>query len=53
MTHVFHPEAELEFLEAISYYEARKEGLGYEFAIEVYAALERILEHPQARGQPL
>ncbi len=46
MTHSFHPDAESEFLEAINYYEDRKEGLGYEFALEVYATIHRILEHP-------
>ena len=48
MTHAFHPEAELEFLEAINYSEARKEKLGYEFALEIYATIERIIAHPRA-----
>ncbi len=44
----FHPEAEEEFLEAINYYEECRTGLGYEFALEVYAALQRIITHPLA-----
>ena len=48
MSYSFHPEAEAEFLEAINYYESCKEGLGYEFAVEVYSAVERIVTHPQA-----
>jgi hypothetical protein len=34
----FHPEAEREFLEAIDYYEEREADLGFDFAVEVYAA---------------
>jgi plasmid stabilization system protein ParE len=48
MNYVFHPEAEKELLEAINYYEGRKNGLGYEFAREVYTAIDSILEYPQA-----
>ncbi len=48
MNCTFHPEAEAEFLEAINYYEKCREGLGHEFAVEVYAAIERILTHPKA-----
>ena len=44
----FHPDAETEFLEAISYYEEKEPGLGYEFAAEVYAAIERIMAMPKA-----
>ncbi len=48
MTPSFHPQAEIEFLEAIDYYEDRKEGLGHEFAVEVYPTVARILEPPRA-----
>ncbi len=48
MNYSFHPEAEREFLEAIDYYEERGEGLGFDFAGEVYAAINRAVEHPEA-----
>ena len=41
MNYSFHPEAEKEFLEAIDYYEEREENLGFDFAVEVYAAIRR------------
>ena len=46
MTYTFHPEARLEYLEAVQYYEQRRGGLGAGFTIEVEAAIERILEAP-------
>jgi hypothetical protein len=48
MNYSFHPEAEKEFLEAIDYYEGREEGLGFDFATEVYAAIGRAAEHPKS-----
>jgi plasmid stabilization system protein ParE len=48
MSYSFHPEAEREFLEAIDYYEERVTDLGFEFAVEVYAAIGRAVEHPKA-----
>jgi len=48
MRYSFHPDAEAEFLEAIEYYEGCGEGLGYDFAMEVYAAIDNILAYPQA-----
>lgn len=48
MKYSFHPEAEAEFLEAIDYYEGCREGLGLEFALDVYAVVEGILAHPKA-----
>jgi len=47
MNYSFHPEAEEEFLAAIEYYEEREEGLGFEFASEVRAAIVRASEHPR------
>ncbi len=44
----FHPQAEAEFDEAVRYYEEQKPGLGLEFAGEVYAAVARISEYPEA-----
>lgn len=46
MTYSFHPEAEAEFNGAIDYYEAREAGLGYDFALEVYSAIQRIIAYP-------
>ena len=48
MKSIYHPDAEKEFLKAIDYYEECRIGLGYEFAIEVYSAIERIIEYPDA-----
>jgi plasmid stabilization system protein ParE len=48
MSYSFHPEAEKEFLEAIDYYEGHEENLGFDFAVEVYAAIGRAAEHPKA-----
>ena len=48
MKYSFHPEAEAEFVQAIDYYEDCEAGLGYDFAVEVYSAIERIMAHPKA-----
>jgi hypothetical protein len=48
VTFSFHPEAEVEFNEAIDYYEDKEQGLGYDFAIEVYATIQRIIAFPKA-----
>ncbi|MCF6179298.1 MAG: type II toxin-antitoxin system RelE/ParE family toxin [Geopsychrobacter sp.] len=48
MTYSFHPAAEDEFNRAINYYEEIDPGLGYDFALEVYATIQRSLEHPEA-----
>ncbi len=42
------PPAKNELTEAISYYNAQSEGLGYEFAAEVKRTLERIVQYPDA-----
>jgi hypothetical protein len=39
MNYAFHSEAEAEFKHAIDYYESCSEGLGYDFAVEVYKSL--------------
>jgi len=44
----FHPEAEVELNYAIDYYEEREKNLGREFAQEVYAAIHRIIDFPEA-----
>jgi len=44
----FHPEAELEFINAADYYENKLIGLGLDFSIEVYSTIEKILAYPKA-----
>lgn len=46
MNFSFHPDVEEEFFEAIKYYEGCKRGLGYDFSIEVYSAIDKILAFP-------
>jgi toxin ParE1/3/4 len=46
MIHHFHPEARLEYLEAATFYNSRRAGLGAAFTLEVEATIERILEAP-------
>ena len=48
MTFSFHPEAETEFIEAVSYYEDREPGLGYDFSIQVFGAIQNIVTYPNA-----
>ena len=48
MTYRFHPEAELELREAIGYYEDIEPGLGYDFSIQVYSAIQRAVSYPRA-----
>lgn len=48
MKFYFHPYAEEEFDSAVGYYEQCQPGLGLEFAQEVYAAIARIVEYPNA-----
>jgi len=44
----FHPEARLEFLDAVSYYESHQSGLGERFIQSVYSAIAGINENPEA-----
>lgn len=46
MRYSFHPEAQSELKLAIDYYEYREKMLGYQFAIEVFAAVERAATYP-------
>ena len=48
MRFCFHPLADTEFDEAIRYYEECEPGLGSELAEEVYAAIRRVSEYPEA-----
>ena len=44
----FHPAALRELIEAVTWYESQRPGLGEAFETEVYARLERALEAPGA-----
>jgi hypothetical protein len=46
MNFSFHPEAETEFNLSIDYYEDCAEGLGMDFAIEVYSISKSLLVLP-------
>lgn len=48
MNFSFHPEAEIEFNEAIDYYENINSNLGFDFANEVYSAIQRSVSLPKA-----
>jgi plasmid stabilization system protein ParE len=48
----FHPEAEEEFLDAVSFYESLVPGLGQRFNSEVQTAAARLLAFPEI-GPPL
>jgi len=47
MKYSFHPDAETEFVDAINYFEEVETGLGLDFAVEVYSAIERIAAFPK------
>ena len=48
MRFYFHEHAEKEFDRAVEYYEDCRRGLGIEFAQEVYATIDRIIQYPEA-----
>ncbi|MEK6659840.1 MAG: hypothetical protein AABY36_09190 [Campylobacterota bacterium] len=48
MTYSFHPDAEVELNASVDYYQKCKDGLGAEFAYEVYKTIQRILKYPVA-----
>jgi hypothetical protein len=48
MDFYFHEDAEREFRNAVAYYEECRTGLGLEFAQEVFAAIARVIEFPEA-----
>jgi hypothetical protein len=48
MKFYFHEDAKLEFDKAIEYYEGCQTGLGLEYAQEIYAAIKRIIQFPEA-----
>jgi plasmid stabilization system protein ParE len=43
----FHPEAELEFIEAAVHYERQVRGLGWRFEVEIRRATDLLLGQPQ------
>lgn len=47
MKYKFHPEAELELGEAVTFYEAGLSGLGGDFSDEVEQAVNVLLDHPE------
>lgn len=47
MRYEFHPEAEVELLETILYYETQAPGLGEKFAQEVQRSIGQLLAHPK------
>jgi len=47
----FHPDAEKELNDAIDYYNECQNGLGLDFAKEVYSTIQNILSFPQAWAQ--
>ncbi len=48
MSFRFHPAAEEELIEAVEYYEGVEPGLGQDFAMEVYSAIQRVVAYPKA-----
>lgn len=44
----FHPEAIKELNKAVDYYEDIDTGLGYDFALEVFSTIKRIIKFPEA-----
>ena len=48
MSYRFHPEAEAELNLSIDYYESIEPGLGYDFVLEVYETIQRVVDFPKA-----
>lgn len=48
MTFEFHPEARIEFIDSIAFYEKSSEGVGLRFSREVYATINRITTSPNS-----
>lgn len=48
MSFRLHSDAETELNEAIDYYESIEPSLGYDFATEIYAAIKRAEQYPEA-----
>lgn len=52
MTFEFHPEAEVEFIEAAAYYEGQVSGLGERFQVEIRRIVELLVSQSQL-GTPV
>lgn len=48
MNFEFHPEARLEFIDAVAYYETSSEGVGLRFTREIYATVNRAIANPNS-----
>ena len=48
MKYFFHPSARIELNNAVDYYEECKTGPGLEFTKEIYSAIHRIIQMPEA-----
>jgi len=48
MTFAFHPDAKAEFFAAINYYENVEAGLGFDFSVETFSAVQNIVDYPTA-----
>lgn len=46
MRYEFHPEARIEYLEAVAHYEGRQAGLGARFTIEIESTIQRVVDSP-------
>lgn len=46
MRYEFHPEARVEYLKAVAYYDERQAGLGTRFTVEIERTIQRIVEVP-------
>jgi plasmid stabilization system protein ParE len=51
MTFTFHPDARIEFIDAIAFYEESRVGLGLRFSREVHTTINRITLGPSAWPQ--
>jgi len=48
MSFIFHPAAEQELHEAATYYDDKSPGLGREFILELFRAVDFVCENPEA-----
>lgn len=46
MRYEFHPDARVEYLKAVAYYNERQAGLGTRFTVEIERTIQRIVEAP-------
>lgn len=48
MKYTFHPDASLELIQSVDYYEEQQSKLGLKFLEEIYSSIQRIIEFPSA-----